>query len=251
MCERWLSSSKDIWMGCVSLALNEVHVCWRLMSSVSADEYRAALAVLDEGERERAGKFAFAADRDLFVVSHALVRHTLSRYADVPPEGWRFVAASSGKPAIARQLEDRLTFNMAHTSGLTACAVARHDVGIDVESVDRRIQPLEIASRFFSPPELQWLKDCPEEQRVLRFIELWTLKEAYVKALGVGLSHALDTFGFSVEGDAIQFHPPDHDGFTWRFELMAPSERHRLAVAVRSPTPDPIVISLTPAMQIL
>lgn len=223
---------------------------WRLMNSLSADEYRAAWAVLDEYERQRAGRFAFVADRERFVVSHTLVRHALSRYADVRPEAWRFVAAALGKPTIdATQREGGLAFNMAHTDGLVACAVARHEVGIDVESVDRRIQPLEIASQFFSHRELLWLRDCPEEQRPLRFIELWTLKEAYVKALGTGLSHPLHTFGFAVNAGSIQIDAPDNDGFTWSFALTAPSELHRLAVAVRSATSAPISISLRNASE--
>jgi 4'-phosphopantetheinyl transferase len=226
----------------VHLALDTVHVCWRLVNSISADEYRAAFSILDEDERERAGRFVFVRDRERFVVAHALVRQSLSRYADVPPEAWRFAAQAFGKPVITTQFDGELTFNTAHTDGCVACAVARHDVGIDVESVDRRLQPLGIASRFFSQSELLWLRECPEEQRPLRFIELWTLKEAYVKALGAGLSHPLHTFGFTVTDGAVQFHAPDDDGFTWSFELMAPSAHHRLAVAVRSPTSRPILI---------
>ena len=234
----------------VILAPNEVHVCWRLMNGVSVDEYDAAWAVLDEHERERAGRFVFAADRERFVVSHSLMRRALSRYADVRPEAWRFVAQAFGKPTIdATQVEGTLSFNMAHSDGLVACAVARHEVGIDVESVDRRLQPLEIAAQFFSQRELLWLRRCPEEQRALRFIELWTLKEAYVKALGTGLSHPFHTFGFAVNAGSIQFDAPDNDAFMWTFALTAPSELHRLAVAVRSETAAPISISLRNASE--
>ncbi len=225
-------------------------MCWRLMNDVSADEYDAAWAVLDEHERERAGRFVFAADRERFVVSHALVRRALSRLADVRPEAWRFVAQAFGKPTIdATQLEETLAFNMAHTDGLVACAVARHEVGIDVESVERRIQPLEIASQFFSHRELLCLRECPEALRPLRFIELWTLKEAYVKALGTGLSQPFHTFSFAVNAGSIQFDAPDNDGSTWTFALMAPSELHRLAVAVRSATSAPISICLRNASE--
>ena len=82
------------------------------------------------------------------------------------------------------------------------------------------------------------LDACDAAERPTRFIELWTLKEAYVKAIGHGLSHPLDRFGFAFDSErGIRFTaPPDEHAAQWTFALLAPSVRHRLAVAVRAPS---------------
>jgi 4'-phosphopantetheinyl transferase len=185
--------------------------------------------------KARANRFVFDRDRALFVRAHALLRTTLSRYAAIAPGEWRFVTNPFGKPAIdPTLLPAPVAFNLAHTRGLAVCAVAHSDIGIDVEALDCRVRPLEIASRFFSTPEVAWLQACDEDQRRVRFVELWTLKEAYLKAIGVGLTQPLNTFGFAIDTNRqILFEPPAGDTSAWQFELQQPTDRHRLAIARR------------------
>ena len=91
-----------------------------------------------------------------------------------------------------------------------------------------------IAARFFSAPEVAWLHECAEGERQVRFVELWTLKEAYVKAIGTGLSQPLNSFGFTIDSNRqIHFEPPTGDTSPWQFELGQPTDRHRLAIARR------------------
>jgi 4'-phosphopantetheinyl transferase len=128
-----------------------------------------------------------------------------------------------------------LAFNLSHTHGLVACAVA-HDaqVGVDVECVERATASRAIAERYFSAPELAQLDACPEERRSSHFIELWTLKEAYLKAVGSGLAHPLDTFDFAFDDACgIRFHASDAEAAAWTVALFAPSPHHRLAIAAR------------------
>jgi 4'-phosphopantetheinyl transferase len=178
-------------------------------------------------------------DRRDFAVAHALLRQSLSACGTLAPHDWTFAVGTHGKPSLTANLAARegLAFNLAHTDGLVACCVARHaDVGIDVEAITRRIDIDGIATRFFSPTETADLEQCADPIRPARFAELWTLKEAYIKALGDGLSYALDRFTVRFEDPAfLRFDAgADADWSQWSFALFAPTDRHRMAVAVRS-----------------
>ena len=208
-----------------------------------------ARRLLSDDERARADRFVFERDRRDFTAAHALLRSTLSRYADVPPDAWRFETADGGKPRLAHHAGS-LSFNLSHTHGFVACVVAHGcDVGIDVESIDRRLDPA-LANRFFSATETASIDAAPPEERVERFLELWTLKEAYLKATGKGLSHPLDTVVFDMRNDgAVTFHPPPGvDAAAWRFALFAPGARFRLAVAVRRPAGVDVQIEMSASL---
>lgn len=222
------------------LGTGHVHVHHRSTDQISEEEHAQALRVISRDEAERAERFAFLRDRKTFVAAHQLLRQVLSQYEPVPSSAWTFEANSNGKPVLGeRHRATNLCFNLTHTNGLVACVVCRgRDVGIDVESLDSRMDWLEIASRFFSPREVTDLQARGEGEGRAHFVELWTLKEAYIKAIGTGLSHPLQTFAFSYEGaTSLRFDPvvPGKQNL-WQFALFAPTARHRMAVAVgRSP----------------
>ena len=184
----------------MTLAPGDVHVWCRATDSLGDADITDAVARLSPDERARYARFRFARDQRDYAAAHALLRTSLSRYADVAPGSWQFREAPGGKPSLV--LGDGmppLSFNLSHTHGLVACAIASgSDVGIDVESVDRDVGD-GVAERFFSESENADLRQCASEPlRARRFIELWTLKEAYVKAIGKGLSHPLDSIVFDV-----------------------------------------------------
>jgi 4'-phosphopantetheinyl transferase len=221
--------------------LSDIIVSYCLTGALDEDTISAALNQLSLEERARQARFRFARDRRDFAVAHALLRRALSAQFQLPPDEWTFVSGTHGKPLLDASLAARthLSFNLAHTDGLVACIVTRdQDVGIDVEAIDRHTDALELARRHFSPVEIADIEQCPEGARQIRFIEIWTLKEAYVKAVGDGLSCPLDTFGFVFDGPAsLRFRSADAvESASWCFALFAPSDRHRLAVAVRDPS---------------
>lgn len=196
------------------------------------------LEVLSDAERARAARFRFDADRASFVAAHALLRATLSAHAPVAPREWSFAENAFGKPSIdGPHAVHGLAFNLTHTRGLVACAVCRGgDVGVDVEAVREDVDSLDIARRYFSERERAALEAAAAGDRPARFTEIWALKESYVKAIGHGLSHALDTFSFSLEREGrIGFAPPPDDNRAWRFALFAPAAQFRLAVALNAP----------------
>jgi len=198
------------------------------------------LAILDEDERSRYERFYFDKDRHLFLAAHALVRISLSRYAALPPEAWRFEAAEFGRPEIIGQegVPLGLRYNLSHTHGLTAVLInLRLDAGVDVEGMDRVRDPLHLAESVFSPLEQDALRQQSEAEKRRRFFRYWTLKEAYIKARGMGLRLPLKDFSFLLdhgETIGIRFSPGFEDTpVGWRFIQWQVGAHHMMAAAVR------------------
>jgi 4'-phosphopantetheinyl transferase len=221
----------------IPLETRDVHIHYRSIGQMSREEHIEAVAMLSADEVERAQRLVFPRDRVVYLAAHALLRQVLSHYERIPSSAWTFEANSDGKPVLGSpHRATSLCFNLTHTTGLVACVVGRaRDVGIDVESLDARVDWFEIASRFFSTSEVTSLHSCVESERHARFVELWTLKEAYIKAMGTGLSTPLQTFAFVYEGAAsLRLEPAvGSKQSAWQFALFAPTARHRMAVAAR------------------
>lgn len=196
-----------------------------------------ARQLLPPSELARGRRFRFGRHRRAFLVTRVLARTVLSAYEDVPPERWRFVAGERGRPEVAPELGSRLQFNLSRTDGLVACAVTRHGaLGVDVEASGSRVATMEVAERFFAPPEVRDLRARPPADRPPRFFEYWTLKEAYVKACGVGLSAPLEQFWFDIPPAGpirVSFGRLADDPAAWQFFQAWATDRHCLAVGVR------------------
>jgi 4'-phosphopantetheinyl transferase len=165
----------------------------------------ADAAVLDDAERARAARFRFDADRETYRAAHVLLRRALSALAPPAPARWRFVAGSHGRPEIdtaACPAAAGLRFNLSHGRGLVCCAVTRAaPVGVDGECRRPLRDRAALAERFFAPSEaaaVHAAEGAGSDAAAERFYAFWTLKEAYVKALGLGLSMGLDRFAFSL-----------------------------------------------------
>lgn len=217
---------------------DEVHLWY-----VEYDDVADALlprfeALLDADESARRERFRFPRDRRAYAVSHALLRTTLSHYADVAPTDWRFKAGAYGRPETATPAEHAaLRFNLSHTRGAALVGVVRRfDVGVDLETVERNSDADALAERYFSPQEVHDLRTLPAERRRTAFFEYWTLKEAYVKARGLGLHLPLAKFSFTFDERraAISFDDDlDDEPRAWRFVKWRPAASFQAAAAVR------------------
>lgn len=197
-------------------------------------------ALLDATEQARADRFVFARHRVQYIAAHALVRTALSSIMPhAPPSDWRLVAGNNGKPiAYLGETPAPLSFNLSHTDGLVGVAAvtsADHALGFDLEALDRKVT-LDIADRYFRPEEIAWLRSLPEHSRSEGFLRLWTLKEAFIKATGAGLSQDLAAFWFSVEPPRIHFTPalPERDE-DWHFEQQVITGRFVASVGLHAP----------------
>jgi 4'-phosphopantetheinyl transferase len=170
---------------------NDTHV-WRGSLDRSEAGVAALAVILSADERERASRFHFDRDRRHFIVARGLLRQLLGRYADRAPEQIEFCYGPQGKPALAGGSD--LQFNIAHSHGTGLFAFTRTaPIGVDAEQI-RSIEHEALAARFFSPAECAAFMRVPAESRDGAFYTYWARKEAYIKALGGGLSVPLDRF---------------------------------------------------------
>lgn len=188
----------------LTLAPGEIDI-WVAMVGDAFDADLAARfdRVLSADERARHGKFLFEKDRRRYLMTRALVRYVLSRYAPIASAQWRFEATAFGRPFIVDPhpaVED-LTFNISHSDQVVLLALTRAcRLGVDVEDLHRAV-PLDIADSFFSAGEVRQLRSLPPASQARRFLDFWTLKESYIKAHGKGLSLPLDQFGFELSDE--------------------------------------------------
>ncbi len=179
------------------LPQDEVHV-WYIDLPAWEKEVESLLPLLNQEEQERAARFKFPAPRNQFVISRALLRQVLGRYLRIEAREVQFRSATNGKPelATASRVHDDLRFNLSHTAGAAVIAITQHrQVGIDVERIRMDTNAMELAERFFSRPEVEWLGSQPASEQIPSFFTCWTGKEAYIKAHGEGLSMPLSSFG--------------------------------------------------------
>jgi 4'-phosphopantetheinyl transferase len=209
-------------------------------------EYRS---LLSEEERQRQMRFHFERDQHRYLVTRAMVRGVLSKYADVAPRDWRFAVNEYGKPSIAAEHAEArgIEFNVSHTEELAVLGVARASaLGVDVENIRARDVAIDTAVRYFAPAEVTALRALPHQRRQQRFFEYWTLKESYIKARGMGLSIPLDRFAFDLDcpsGIRLMIDPSLGDRpERWAFMQLLLGQDHMAAVCVETGRMGPLRI---------
>lgn len=190
-------------MPALSLARGELEVVPVWLDAEHPAPGEAALCLSDT-ERVRAGRFVFERDRRRFIVGRAQLRHLLGLRLGVRPGAVELVYGAQGKPALSRRFADAdLRFNVSHSEDLAVYAFSRgREIGVDVELVRVLSDADDIAARFFSRRENEVYAGLDPQDRPLGFFNCWTRKEAYIKALGEGLSHPLDSFDVSLRPGA-------------------------------------------------
>jgi 4'-phosphopantetheinyl transferase len=166
------------------------------------DEYRGWL---DADECRRASAFRRPVDRDRFIARRGLMRAHLGQELGIAPQMVRIAADEHGKPFLRDDPD--LAFNLSHSNGLALLATMRGGaIGCDIEWRNPELACPRVAQRLFAADEYAMLTALPSEQWIAGFYNCWTRKEAYVKALGLGLSHPLDAFTVSVApGEPARF----------------------------------------------
>lgn len=220
----------------------EVHL-WKACLSLPADRLGCLRATLSDDERERADRFVIHLVRDRFIAARGALRDILGRYLGQPAPAIRFAYAEHGKPELA---DDRtgLCFNLSHTRDMALYAMARNRrIGVDIECLDRPVynDRLKLAERFFSEAEHRTLRMLPEDRQDAAFLRCWTRKEAFVKAIGDGLTCPLNEFDVTLsdrEPPAITATRWDPlEAGRWAMVSMAPENGYIAAVVVEAPLP--------------
>jgi len=234
--------------GCISATTMErttLHLWYAYPDDLLDDAAAQACArLLSDDERARWQRFKFEKHRREYLATHALARIALSHARAVSPEAWRFQLNRYGKPEI--DPECGLRFNLSNSLGLVVCLISEGaEVGVDVESRARAGSIAEIGPRMFSLQEQAQLESLPEPEKPERALQLWTLKEAYIKARGMGLALPLNQFSFLFERDdqiRMAMDPALGDApDRWTFCLIKHAD-HCIALMVESRTIPPLTL---------
>lgn len=194
--------------------------------------------LLSPDETKKAECFRFQKDREHYTVARAFLRTLLGRYLDMEPKELSFGYAQHGKPFLATPASASwLRFNAAHSHGRALYGFTRgREIGVDLEKIRPKITADEIAARFFSSVERAGLLAMPGEKRPEGFFRVWTRKEAYLKARGVGLGYPLDQFTVGVEPGQQPLHvaAASDDGLetSWVLQDLKGPQGYAAAVAV-------------------
>ncbi len=222
----------------LELTTENVHIWFSFCDEIQDKEiiahYRTLLA---PNEALKLSQFRFSSDRHRYLVTRVLVRTVLSKYFPISPTQWSFSTNSYGKPVVANEIDalTKLSFNLSHTKKIVMLGVTTNNaLGVDVENV--RSAPLQIADRFFSPMEALSLRSSPVADQNEKFFRYWTLKEAYIKACGKGLSIPLNSFSFHLaKNSPIKLslnHAVNDDPGRWKFWQLFLSKEHLAAICV-------------------
>lgn len=207
---------------------------------VAPEAVPAAAALLSDSERQRASRFAFESGRRRFIVARATLRRLLAARLDALPEAIDFVYGPHGKPALGpRFAASDLHFNVSHCDDFAVYAFSwRREIGVDVEAVRWFADAEDIAARFFSPAENEAYAALDSLSRPLGFFNCWTRKEAFIKALGDGLHHSLDSFDVSLAPNEppkiLRFENTPGERCGWSMESFFPAPSLVSAVVIEN-----------------
>lgn len=214
---------------------DQIHVwCMRDEDTVAS----ACKDLLSQDELVRMARLRAPSMQHQFLVTRVSVRTLLSAYfPSVSARDWSFERNLWGRPIISNQeARGRVSFNIAHTDGRIVIAVSGSgEVGVDIERVTRKVRAVALAERYFSGTEAAALRSLPNALHRQRFFELWTLKEAYIKACGIGLAIPLQSFSFALDESqiGIAFAPQRQDDPSrWQFWQLLSSDGYLVGLAL-------------------
>jgi 4'-phosphopantetheinyl transferase len=236
----------------MQLNSTELHV-WKISLEIPDRQLEQLRSVLCAEEISRAESFHFENDRRHFIAARGFLRVVVADYIGTAPSAVRFSYNEFGKPGLDGMgaIPD-FKFNLSHSGGLALIAVAMaRDVGVDIERIDDSVNVGEVAEHFFSPVELATLTALPPPQRILGFFNCWTRKEAYIKARGMGLSIALDSFDVSLTPGArsdLIMTETSSGALVWKIEKLEVDQGFAAAIAAAGPDWKIVQIKRQPAV---
>jgi 4'-phosphopantetheinyl transferase len=225
----WLPAPENL-----VLLPDDVHI-WR--ASLDQPEWCQTQfgATLSPDEQSRAERFHFDVHRQRFIVGRGILRNILGRYLGKEPRELEFCYSDRGKPSLTGS-NSSVCFNLSHSQSLALYAIARRPIGIDLEYIRPLDDALKLAQRFFSPREYALIESLPPNQKQKAFFDIWTCKEAYLKATGEGLAGLGQVEVSLTPGGTPELHligensPPQQNH--WFLQPLTPDPNYAAAVAI-------------------
>ena len=255
----------------VKLLQNEIHI-WRANLDLPSVVIEKLASTLSKDEINRANRFRFQQHRDRFIVGRGILRKLLANYLQVksdlaegealgaprlrsstrrgsgsPEARLRrplrdrviFEYSPRGKPQLASSLnQDSLQFNVSHSQDLAIYGFNyQRIIGVDLEYIKDNIDYKQLAKRFFTTQELQLIHSYPTSEQKTIFFQLWTAKEAYLKATGEGLAGSLDTIEFTLDNNSVKLMEIKQDQAQvsyWSINNFIPQDNFIATIAVKN-----------------
>lgn len=218
------------------LQAGELHI-WKIGLDCDDDQWQPLGALLSNDEQIKADRYLFEKHRRRYILCRATLRNLLGSYLDRAPDTFRFAYNSHGKPFIAND-DSGLRFNVSHCGEIMLAAfVLNSEIGIDIEAIQQDIDYLGIGQRWFSAQESNTLRDLPEGKRIGAFFRAWTRKEAYTKALGIGLTYPLNRFSVSMDETSpalLEHQDGSQEIKSWQIHDIEVSSAYSAAVAIKA-----------------
>jgi 4'-phosphopantetheinyl transferase len=215
----------------LELTGREVQV-WTIRLEATEQNFARVSAWLSSDEIERAARFRFEKHRRAFVLGRAALRGLLASYSGMSPQDAAFTYGPKGKPALRDAAG--LSFNVSNSGDLAAYAFTRDiEIGVDIEYRRRVVDVEAIAERFFAPEEVAELMRLEEGDRMTGFFNCWTRKEAYIKAVGVGLSVPLHSFQVTLGASPrmVSLNGSAPAAQSWTMHAFSPAPDYTGAIA--------------------
>ncbi len=206
---------------------------WLEELSVTDDEYQYYWSLLGKNEQERALRFVQTKYRRDYVASHGKLRLILAKYLGTPPEKILFTIQSHGKPFVACDRSSGIRFNMAHSGDHMAVGISyANDIGVDIEVWTDRVDYCGIIAVCFSEEEIRFWLNLPNEQQQEFFFRLWTRKESFVKAVGLGLELEISRVETTLTGVSEFLSLPANCGMSGSWSLIDLELAHGLSGSI-------------------
>ena len=208
---------------------------WYGNLSVSPQKLAEFKNILSSDELARSDRFKFPVHRDRYIAARGSLRCLLANYLGIAAKDIRFNYGAHGKPEIA---DTQLWFNLSHSEDMAIyCFSASCLVGVDLEYLGKEVNCDHISQRFFSQQEAELIYSLPEAQKKQTFFQLWTAKEAYLKAIGKGLCGGLDKIEVAInslrKSKIIAIHNNDKTDHNWYLHCFQPQINYIATVATQ------------------
>ena len=216
---------------------NEVHV-WRVFVGLTTVQIENLQEILSSDELTRAGRFHFERDQKRFIAARGILRKILAHYLDKKPHDIRFDYSDNGKPVLASKSGcDTICFNLSHSGEFALYAVTpEQNIGIDIERIREDVDMDQISQRFFSPTDISSLNQIQKNNWPEIFFQYWTRKEAFLKAMGDGMSFPMEQCDVSlINGRVLSpiILPANNEkSSSWYVKDLFPCPGYAAAIAV-------------------
>ncbi|MBL1209923.1 4'-phosphopantetheinyl transferase superfamily protein [Geminocystis sp. GBBB08] len=223
----------------LSLSNNDIHIWMIEIESYRHNIYNFQ-EILSPDEQERINRFSSKSLKEYFIIYRGYLRIILSQYLTIKPDEICFTYSSKGKPLLDQKILSNIKFNLSHKNNYAVYAISKYNVGIDLEKIDEKVRVENIAKRYFCHDEFDYLINLESSKKAEYFFKLWTIKEAYLKAIGEGLSGGLDSicFGLNKDNQPIKLVKENHrqkKDDNWHFQTWNLLDNYIMSVAIDSP----------------